>query len=715
MQHRPDLARPAPANLSALAARAATVPSTRRALEHLDAGLLHVLEAVLVAGSAPGAPDLLGTDMACITHALDELWRRGLLWSAPNGLRPARAIGESLTHPAGLGPPAATLAHRPPADIDAAVGRLGEAARTVLERMRWTVPRATLDGPTLRAAREELIDAQLLVRADGTDVILPREVALALRGGRLHQHPLDPPPSTGLPTRSTTDVDAASGAEALELLSQVEEVAHAWESNPPRVLRSGGLAVKDHKAVSSLLDISAERSAFVIEIATAAGLFATDAEIEPSWLPTVGYDSWRAASPSDRWARLATAWWNTSRAPSLVSQRLDGKAINVLSEQAAWPLLRTQRRDVVAVLAGLPEGSAPSIDAIEDHLRWRRPLRLPTGAPTQAATVIQEATWLGVLGRGALSAVGRGLHDAVDLDGLIALAAAHLPEPIGHVLIQADLTAVAPGPLTDEINRLMRLSADIESRGGATVFRFSPGSVRRALDSGMSSGDLLEQLRAASLTPLPQPLEYLTADVARRHGQARVGAVGCYIRSDDETALSAMLADPDLAPLQLRRIAPTVLVSPVPAATAVAQLSEHSPVAETSDGGILLTGRQARRARVTRGGPSPVSVESLDADLAIELVGRLRGREAADVERAATQQGPPIPETDATVAVTLLADAAAEGAAVWIGYVDETGSPRRALFRPEQVQGGRAVGTVDGSANRRAFAMHRVTGVVLPD
>lgn len=716
VQHRPDLARPAPANLSALAARAATVPSTRRALEQLDAALLHVLEAVLVAGSAPGAPALLGTDAAEIAEPLERLWERGLLWSSSEGLRTARAVGESLTHPAGLGPPAATVGHRPPSDIQAAVDGLRDAARTVLERMRWAVPRARLDGPTLRAARAELVDAGLLVAADQADVILPREVALVLREGRLHEHPLDPPPVSGLPTRTTADVDAAAGAEALEMLSQVEEIAHAWETDPPRVLRSGGLAVKDHKTITSLLDVRPDRSAFVIEIASAAGLFAADGEVEPSWLPTPAYDAWRAAPPSERWAQLASSWWSTSRAPSLVSERVDGKAINVLSEQAAWPLLRTQRRDVIAVLAALPTGSAPDVSVVEDHLRWRRPLRLPSGAPTQAATVIQEATWLGVIGRGALSAVGRALHDGLALDGVAATASAHLPQPVDHVLVQADLTAVAPGPLTDDLQRLMRLAADVESRGGATVFRFSAGSIRRALDSGMSSGDLLDRLRATSLTPLPQPLEYLAADVARRHGQARVGAVGCYVRSDDETALSAMLSDPDLAPLQLRRIAPTVLVSPAPANTVLAQLGDHSPVAETSDGGLLLAGRQERRARPTRSRAStPVTVESVDADLAAELVERLRSREASDAEKVATQQGPPIPETDATVAVTMLADAAAAGEPVWIGYVDETGTPQRALFRPERVQGGRAIGTIEGSATRRAFVMHRVTGVASPD
>ncbi len=60
------------------------------------------------------------------------------------------------------------------------------------------------------------------------------------------------------------------------------------------------------------------------------------------------------------------------------------------------------------------------------------------------------------------------------------------------MLIQADLTAVAPGPLESALARRLQLVADVESRGGATVYRFTPGSVRRALDVGWSAAEVHE-------------------------------------------------------------------------------------------------------------------------------------------------------------------------------------------------------------------------------
>src|SRR6476620_4215259 len=62
---RPDLARPAPADLTSLAARAGTRASVQRAVEALDRGHLQVLEAVVVAGDAADRAALLrllGTD-----------------------------------------------------------------------------------------------------------------------------------------------------------------------------------------------------------------------------------------------------------------------------------------------------------------------------------------------------------------------------------------------------------------------------------------------------------------------------------------------------------------------------------------------------------------------------------------------------------------------------------------------------------------------------
>lgn len=42
------------------------------------------------------------------------------------------------------------------------------------------------------------------------------------------------------------------------------------------------------------------------------------------------------------------------------------------------------------------------------------------------------------------------------------------------MLLQADLTAVAPGPLQRPLADTLGVLADVESKGGATVYRFTP-------------------------------------------------------------------------------------------------------------------------------------------------------------------------------------------------------------------------------------------------
>ena len=165
------------------------------------------------------------------------------------------------------------------------------------------------------------------------------------------------------------------------------------------------------------------------------------------------------------------------------------------------------------------------------------------------------------------------------------------------MLLQADLTAVAPGPLESQLARRLQLVADVESRGGATVYRFTPGSVRRALDTGWTAIELHEFLGSVSRTPVPQPLTYLVDDTARTFGSVRVGHAEAFLRADDETALTELLHHPKASALGLRRLAPTVLVS-----TAAAR-PPAAPAARARRGARRRGGGRHRARRPPRPAP----------------------------------------------------------------------------------------------------------------
>ncbi len=724
---RPDLARPAPADLTALAARASTRASVQRALDALDLAHLQAVEAVVVLDQPVSAASLTPALAGEVAGLLDELWTRALVWRGAGGLHVVRTVADVLgPHPAGLGPPAAELrGSTPPALRDAGqlrslLDRVPPEAAAILDRLAWGPPLAVLpdaapDGAG-RVARGVawLLEHHLLERVGDGQACLPREVGLALRHGRVVRDPRLHPPELGGRTVDAAAVDAAAGQQVSDLLVLVDELGAAWGPKPPRVLRSGGLAVRDLRGLARTLDVDEVRAAFVIELALAAGLVADDGGLEPVWAPTPAYDEWQQLPGAARWAALGTAWLASTRAAHLVGTTVPGGSgpVNAMGPEAQWPPVRGLRRDVLAVLETAGAGHAPEPQRVVEALRWRRPRRMPGEPDTVVVAVLREAEWLGVTGRGALSTAGRALLAGAAGESLAGVMHPHLPAPVRHILLQADLTAIAPGPLEGSLAQFMRLAADVESRGGATVYRLTPESVRRCLDSGWTADEILAALTDASQTPVPQPLDYLVRDVARRHGQTRVGGATAYIRSDDEATLTAMLADRSLSALQLRAIAPTVLVSPVDPGMVLDFLRDSSfgAVGEAADGVVRLAGTAPRRTAHRRRPAAPL-VQALDDQAAVGLVAALRaGEETAAYQREQrdTRTGPPLPATDPTTTLAVLRDAAADRRGVWLGYSDAAGAVQRMLFYPDRVEGGRVHGTAEGSA--RTLSIHRVTG-----
>lgn len=718
LRSRPDLARPAPGDITALAARATTRASIQRALDGLDLAHLHALEAVVVAAPArlSQIARLLGRpsrsrDTAALVADLRSI---ALVWEGDDGLQVPRAVAEVIGDPAGLGP---SQPGAPSGDVlQRRLARVDRSGRAVLDALAWgpatgVLSEATSTGDTaVGAAARALIEQGLLHRLDGSHVLLPRQVALALRDGVLHRDPATEPPRI---TGSTVDpgvVDATAGGRAAELLVLAAEIIDVWGADPPRVLRSGGVAVRDLGRLSSRLEIRHEETGWLVEVLHAAGLLARDDTEDAAWAPTGEADEWLDLPPHTRWAHLAHAWLTTTAAPSLIGASDSGR-VNALSVQSTWPAGRQRRRDTLTVLATVPNGCAPSQDELAELMRWHHPIRMArasaTGAGSGVDVVLREAEWAGVLGRGALSGPGRGLVDT-SWDRAAELMAPHIPPAVDHVLLQADLTAVAPGRLDGPPRAVMRLVSDVESRGGATVHRISEQTIRRALDTGWSADRVLSEIAGISSTGIPQPLDYLVRDVARRHGVARVGSCAAYLRCDDAALLDRIEADRTLSLLQLRRIAPTVLISPVGAGTVLDLLREqqYGPVAEGADGGISIAA--GRLHRTTRRAAPTVQLSRIDESLARELVAALRHGERARL--AHPDQDTP-QSTDPVVTLSLLREAAAEDVTVWIGYVDEVGGVQRHLFRPRHVEGGRVVGTIGISDAPRTLSLHRITGV----
>lgn len=372
---------------------------------------------------------------------------------------------------------------------------------------------------------------------------------------------------------------------------------------------------------------------------------------------------------------------------------------------------------------------------------------------------LAEAEMLGVTGRGALSSHGRALIGAPPAprhadtrtepagpgdklpvhhrqtpvppalspaEQATAAAAAGrlldplLPEPLDHVLLQADLTAVAPGPLERPLADMLGVLADVESKGGATVYRFTPASVRRALDAGQSAADLHAFLAAHSRTPVPQPLAYLIDDVARRHGHLRVGAASSYVRCDDDAVLNEILADRRAAGLGLRRLAPTVLAARTDPAALLEGLRAmgFAPAAESAEGDVLIARADAYRTPPrTPPEPVPDGPPVPDDTLLAAAIRAVRAGDLAStaprkpVAGAADTAPGELPRTTAAETLAGLQAAVLTNDTLWIGYVNAEGGASQRVIAPIRVEGG-FVTAYDHTADEvRTYPLHRITGV----
>ncbi|MDQ1481992.1 MAG: hypothetical protein QOF35_68, partial [Actinomycetota bacterium] len=175
-------------------------------------------------------------------------------------------------------------------------------------------------------------------------------------------------------------------------------------------------------------------------------------------------------------------------------------------------------------------------------------------------------------------------------------------------------------------------------------------------------------------------------------------------------------ADRGLAALQLRRVAPTVVVSQANTLVVLDMLRENgfAPVAETTEGGVHISRVSQHRTPPRRSPTSSNVATVINDELTETLVSALRaGEESAAYERARSlsQPGPPrLPSTEPAVALALLREASADRLGIWIGYADADGRTTRVLFYPKRIEGGRAYGLVEGSNVERAFSIHRITG-----
>lgn len=479
------------------------------------------------------------------------------------------------------------------------------------------------EGATLAALRR--IQCLALLWGDATSLRPVRAFSALLADLDAPRVPAPRPPDfPDAPRQPLTLVDKVAAGSAFEFVRRIDVLVEHCDHQPIRIRQAGGFTSREVKAVAALLDVPTAVATVHVEVAEAAGLLGLAAHgADEALLPTAQFDAWQRRGLTEQWASLAAGWIEAHAASG-----------------PAW-----LKRLCLQAYGDSAEGRVLSISELRAWVAWHRPRRA-AGTARQLTIFVDQASWLGVTGLGAVASFAPD-RDSAPLEG-------HLPVRTEHVLVQADLTAVAPGPLTAEAARDLGALADVESRGGATVYRFTAESLKRAFGLGWDAAEIIGALEARSRTALPQPLRYLVHDLARRRTDTGSKAQPT---GDAHSAASRSAG------------------ASAPPGSAFDQAAGESSGHRTPPRGA------PRMTPVDRSAD-----DRLQAQAAAAIVAQLRQGDAATPRRSEPGQEP----TDSVVSspVDALREAVETGEVVWVAVVDAHGVSGERLLHVTEVADG---------------------------
>ena len=355
-------------------------------------------------------------------------------------------------------------------------------------------------------------------------------------------------------TPAPENLEAIAGIHAFEATQMTTEVILELETRMMREMGKSGIGLADVKRLAALTGKDFNYVRAVFDLTRSADLVATR---EDRWRLTSASNSWLELDQPNRWLALAESWRQ------------------LLGEYS-----------IESVVERLSAG-----DSLEVALRFTFPLEKFTET-SRFGKVITFAEILGC------SVDGHAPNWVLPLlrgnrKEALALLTAHLPKLTDRIIVQADLSVIAPGPLSTVDERELRLLVETEQTSLASRYRLTPLSVSHGIESGRSADELRQTLTRLSGAALPQPVEYLIADVSKRIGRIRVledpRTGGSQILSSEPTLLTELANDSRLKPYALTRLDSQALASRFSAEIIYFGLREvgHLAVRVDSSGSVI--------------------------------------------------------------------------------------------------------------------------------
>ena len=313
---------------------------------------------------------------------------------------------------------------------------------------------------------------------------------------------------------SAAEIDRDASLAIFDVIQALTELIFELEQRYIREVGKRGVGLPDVKRLAAHLSKSNEYAKQVFELAQFANL----AEIEGSrWQFGQRAENWISWSDRERWSHLAETW------------------LSLLGDEAA--------RELLAILpAESFERRLAEVYPFADSTATNRIKKVAEIANLIGLIANSQATsWLGLLSTSLQTASERAI--------------AGLPSAAERVIIQADLTLIAPSPLPTELEISLRRFADTEQIGMASSYRLSALSVSHGLETGLAIDEIRALLLRLSAKELPQPVDYLLKEAESRFARLKVYAIksGAHsqIVSTDKILLAEIHNDQRLKPFAL--------------------------------------------------------------------------------------------------------------------------------------------------------------------
>ena len=241
------------------------------------------------------------------------------------------------------------------------------------------------------------------------------------------------------------------------------------------------------------------------------------------WKVGSAYQAWLAATPTDRWQQIASTW------------------ISLLGESTTFELSKSSNLSYA-----FQETFPIARDGVLSHI----------------TRLISFAELIGLSSSNYMSTWFRPLLEG-NTAKAIQLLSENLPATQNRIIIQADLTIIAVGPLPTDKELELRRFVETERIGVASTYRINNLSVTYGLETGLTETDVRSLLMELSGVALPQPVDYLIREAATRFGRLvlRETANGTLIQSNEQILLTQILNDSALKTLGITKASETTLES----------------------------------------------------------------------------------------------------------------------------------------------------------